>query len=84
MLLADIGDFAAVNEVYSTFFTSHHPARAAYQVPHLPAGIHIYNIYNIYNIYSIIDHAAYQVAALPRGARIEIEAVAVVGDIVNV
>ena len=81
MLLADIGDFAAVNEVYSTFFTSHHPARAAYQVPHLPAGIYIYNMNNIY---SIIDHAAYQVAALPRGARIEIEAVAVVGDIVNV
>ena len=76
-MLADIGDFAAVNEVYSTFFTSHHPARAAYQVPHLPAGIYNYNIFNIYN-------AAYQVAALPRGARIEIEAVAVVGDIVNV
>eukprot|EP00092_Neocalanus_flemingeri_P019722 GFUD01021359.1.p2 GENE.GFUD01021359.1~~GFUD01021359.1.p2 ORF type:complete len:138 (-),score=54.67 GFUD01021359.1:113-526(-) len=52
VLLADINDFAAVNEVYTTFFTANYPARAAYQA-----------------------------AALPRGARVEIEAVAVVGDI---
>merc|ERR1712183_1222886 len=55
VLLADIKDFAAVNEVYTEFFTSNYPARAAYQA-----------------------------AALPRGARVEIEAVAVVGDIVTV
>merc|ERR1712110_356716 len=52
VLLADINDFAAVNEVYTTFFSDNYPARAAYQV-----------------------------AALPRGARVEIEAVAVVGNI---
>merc|ERR1712106_1194957 len=52
VLLADINDFAAVNEVYTKFFTANYPARAAYQA-----------------------------AALPRGARVEIEAVAVVGDI---
>merc|ERR1711910_314213 len=55
VLLANINDFAAVNEVYTTFFSDNYPARAAYQV-----------------------------AALPRGARVEIEAVAVVGDIVTV
>merc|ERR1712212_357497 len=52
VLLADVNDFAAVNEVYTKFFTANYPARAAYQA-----------------------------AALPRGARVEIEAVAVVGDI---
>lgn len=48
VLLADIADFAAMNEVYSTFFSAPYPARAAFQV-----------------------------AALPKGARVEIEAVAV-------
>ena len=32
VLLADINDFKAVNEVYTTFFTDNYPARAAYQV----------------------------------------------------
>ena len=32
VLLADINDFAAVNEVYTTFFSDNYPARAAYQV----------------------------------------------------
>ena len=32
VLLADISDFAAVNEVYKTFFRSNYSARAAYQV----------------------------------------------------
>merc|ERR1711935_1122019 len=31
VLLNDIKDFAAVNEIYKKFFTSHYPARAAYQ-----------------------------------------------------
>lgn len=46
--LRDINDFAAVNEVYGTFFKEPYPARCAFQV-----------------------------AALPKGARVEIEAVAV-------
>ena len=49
VLLADIADFAAVNEVYASRFTG----------PVLPA------------------RAAYAVAGLPRGALVEIEAVAV-------
>ncbi len=48
VLLADIKDFAAMNEVYAGFFTEPFPARAAFQV-----------------------------AALPKGALVEIEAVAV-------
>ncbi len=48
LLLADINDFAAINEVYEKYFTSNFPARATYQV-----------------------------AALPRNARFEIEAIAV-------
>ena len=47
VLLADIGDFAAMNEVYAEFFTEPFPARAAFQV-----------------------------AAIPKGALVEIEAVA--------
>lgn len=47
--LADLGDFAAVNEVYGRRFPKDPPARVTVQV-----------------------------AALPRGARIEIDAVAVV------
>ncbi len=49
VLLADINDFAAMNEVYAEFFTEPYPARAAFQV-----------------------------AAVPKGARVEIEAVAAV------
>ncbi len=47
--LADIGDFAAVNEIYGSYLVADFPARAAFAV-----------------------------AALPKGARVEIEAVAVV------
>ena len=49
VLLADIKDFAAMNEVYATFFKEPFPARAAFQV-----------------------------AAIPKGAKVEIEAIAVV------
>lgn len=52
VLLADINDFAKVNEVYKTYFTSHQPARAAYQV-----------------------------ANLPKLGKVEIEAVAIVGEV---
>jgi len=38
VFLADIKDFAAMNEVYATFFPSAPPARAAFQVAALPKG----------------------------------------------
>lgn len=47
VMLKDIADFGAMNEVYAEFFTAPYPARAAYQV-----------------------------AALPKDARVEIECVA--------
>lgn len=47
VMLKDIADFAAMNEVYAEFFAAPYPARAAYQV-----------------------------AALPKDARVEIECVA--------
>ncbi|KAH9489300.1 hypothetical protein Btru_057040 [Bulinus truncatus] len=55
VLLQNIENFAAVNEVYAKYFPNIKPARAAYQV-----------------------------AALPLGANVEIEAVAIVGEIVDV
>lgn len=48
--LVDMGDFAAVNEVYAEFFGDHRPARACVAV-----------------------------RALPKGARVEIDAVALAG-----
>ncbi len=36
ILLADMGDFAAVNAAYGAFFNENPPARAAYQVAVLP------------------------------------------------
>ncbi len=51
VFLSDIGDFAAMNEVYGTFFQAPYPARCAYQV-----------------------------AALPQGAKVEIEVIAVKED----
>ena len=47
VLLQDIADFGAMNEVYAEFFT---------------------------------ERAAFQVAALPKGAKVEIEAVAVISE----
>ncbi|MEE8704859.1 MAG: Rid family detoxifying hydrolase [Olsenella sp.] len=38
VLLADMGDFKAMNEVYAEFFEAPYPARAAFQVAALPAG----------------------------------------------
>lgn len=38
VLLQNIGDFAAMNEVYGTFFEGACPARAAYQVAAIPKG----------------------------------------------
>ena len=36
VFLADMNDFAAMNEVYGKFFTSDHPARATVQAARLP------------------------------------------------
>ncbi len=49
IFLTDMGDFAAVNEVYGGFFATNPPARSTIQV-----------------------------AALPKGAKVEIEAIALV------
>ena len=38
VLLADIADFGAMNEVYAQFFTANPPARAAFAVKDLPKG----------------------------------------------
>jgi 2-iminobutanoate/2-iminopropanoate deaminase len=38
VLLKNISDFAAVNEVYATFYTESLPARAAFEVANLPLG----------------------------------------------
>ncbi|HOE69558.1 MAG TPA: RidA family protein [Brevefilum sp.] len=36
VFLQDMGEFALMNEVYATFFTSNYPARSAVQVAALP------------------------------------------------
>lgn len=41
VLLADINDFAAVNEVYAEFFSEPYPARSAFAVAALPKGANI-------------------------------------------
>jgi 2-iminobutanoate/2-iminopropanoate deaminase len=51
IFLAEMGDFAAMNDVYARFFTSEPPARATVAA-----------------------------AGLPRNARVEIDAIALVGD----
>ena len=38
VLLKDIGDFAAMNEVYAEAFTAPYPARAAFEAAALPKG----------------------------------------------
>lgn len=39
--LADMGDFAKVNEVYGSYFTGSYPARATVQVAGLPKGVRV-------------------------------------------
>lgn len=39
--LDDINDFAAMNEVYATYFTGEPPARSAFEVARLPLGAQI-------------------------------------------
>jgi 2-iminobutanoate/2-iminopropanoate deaminase len=36
VFLQDMGEFALMNEVYASFFTSNYPARSAVQVAALP------------------------------------------------
>jgi 2-iminobutanoate/2-iminopropanoate deaminase len=38
VLLKNIGDFAAVNEVYAMFYTENLPARVAFEAANLPLG----------------------------------------------
>ena len=38
ILLADLADFAKVNEIMATYFTKPYPARSTYQVAALPRG----------------------------------------------
>ncbi len=39
VLLDEIGDFAAMNSIYATYFTEDKPARACYEVARLPLGV---------------------------------------------
>ncbi len=41
VLLKDINDFAAMNEVYGEFFKEPYPARAAFEVANLPKGANV-------------------------------------------
>lgn len=41
VLLADIADFGAMNEVYSEFFSDPYPARSAFAVKDLPKGARV-------------------------------------------
>ncbi len=41
VFLTDMKDFAAVNEVYSNFFTAPYPARTAFSVTGLPLGARV-------------------------------------------
>ena len=39
--LADMTDFAAVNEIYATYFAAPYPARATVQVARLPRDVRV-------------------------------------------
>ena len=41
VFLVDMNDFAAMNEVYSRYFTTHKPARSTVQVSRLPKNVRI-------------------------------------------
>ena len=41
VFLADMGEFAAVNEVYGTYFSEPYPARATVQVARLPRDVRV-------------------------------------------
>ena len=41
IFLADLGDFAVVNEIYATYFSQPYPARATVQVARLPRDVRV-------------------------------------------
>jgi 2-iminobutanoate/2-iminopropanoate deaminase len=41
VFMTNLGDFAAMNEVYAKYFTSEHPARSTVQVAALPKGANV-------------------------------------------
>ena len=41
VFLADINDFAAMNEVYARYFSAHRPARSTVEVARLPRGVRV-------------------------------------------
>jgi reactive intermediate/imine deaminase len=41
IMVADLGDFAKVNEIMATYFAAPYPARSTYQVAGLPRGARI-------------------------------------------
>jgi 2-iminobutanoate/2-iminopropanoate deaminase len=41
VFLADMNDFAAMNEVYSRYFTAHKPARSTVEVARLPKDVRV-------------------------------------------
>jgi 2-iminobutanoate/2-iminopropanoate deaminase len=41
VFLADINDFAAMNEVYARYFTAHRPARSTVEVARLPRDVRV-------------------------------------------
>ena len=41
IFLADLGDFAVVNEIYATYFSAPYPARATVQVARLPRDVRV-------------------------------------------
>jgi 2-iminobutanoate/2-iminopropanoate deaminase len=46
VFLADLGEFAAMNEVYGAYFTEAYPARSTHQVASLPRGARVENEVN--------------------------------------
>jgi 2-iminobutanoate/2-iminopropanoate deaminase len=41
VFLADMNDFATMNEVYARYFTTHQPARSTVEVARLPRGVSV-------------------------------------------
>ncbi len=41
VFLADMNDFAAMNEVYSRYFVTHRPARSTVEVARLPKNVRV-------------------------------------------
>uniref|UniRef100_A0A8C4NNH7 Reactive intermediate imine deaminase A homolog n=1 Tax=Eptatretus burgeri TaxID=7764 RepID=A0A8C4NNH7_EPTBU len=90
VLLANIDDFVAVNDVYKQFFSSQFPARAAYQVAALPKVSRVtcdaFDLILLLWNYGLQSSCHFVSSHFPRscqGATVEIEAVAIVGEVVD-